>query len=119
MTCALNQTSEADYEDGSDIIPENIAVDVFNEYQQQNYSINFPYNNPSNPTKIVEYVLKLKMRTYPSYATGNGGTGATAETKWYLNAYDPYNVGGYYPVKKTETSEAGNMYKTTVDYTAQ
>ena len=59
------------------------------------------------------------MRTYPSYATGNVGTGATAETKWYLNAYDPYNVGGYYPVKKTETSAAGNMYKTNVNYTAQ
>lgn len=118
VTCTLNQTSEADYSDGSDMIPENIAVDVFNEYKQ-NYSINFPDNNPSNPTKIVEYALKLKMRTYPSYATGNGGTGATAEAKWYLNAYDPYNVGGYYPVKKTATSEAGNMYKTTVDYTAQ
>lgn len=100
------------------MIPESIAFDVFNEYKKK-YSINFPYNNPSNPTKIVEYVLKLKMRTYPSYATGNGGTGATAETKWYLNAYDPYNVGGYYPVKKTETSEAKNMYKTTVNYTAQ
>lgn len=118
VTCTLNQTSEADYIDGSDMIPENIAVDVFDEYKT-NYSSNFPDNNPSNPTKIVEYALRLKMRTYPSYATGNGGTGATAEAKWYLNAYDPYNVGGYYPVKKTATSEAGNMYKTTVDYTAQ
>lgn len=108
------------YIDGSDMIPENIAVNVFNEYQQQDYSINFPYNNPSNPTKIVEYALKLKMRTYPSYATGNKVIeGAISETQWYLNAYDPYNVGGYYPVKKTETSAAGNMYKTTVDYTAQ
>lgn len=118
VTCTLNQTSEADYRDGSDIIPANIAVDVFNEYQQ-NYSINFPDNNPSNPAEVVEYALKLKMRTYPSYATSDGGTGATAETKWYLNAYDPYNVGGYYPVKKTETSAAGNMYKTNVNYTAQ
>lgn len=118
VTCTLNQTSEADYIDGSDIIPANIAVDVFNEYQQ-NYSIDFPDNNPSNPAEVVEYALKLKMRTYPSYATSNGGTGATAETKWYLNAYDPYNVGGYYPVKKTETSAAGNMYKTNVNYTAQ
>lgn len=100
------------------MIPESIASVVFEQYKQ-NYITSFPYNNPSNPTKIVEYVLKLKMRTYPSYATGNRGTDATAETKWYLNAYDPYNVGGYYPVKKTETSAAGNMYKTNVNYTAQ
>lgn len=118
MTCALNQTAEVNYGDGSDMIPESIASVVFEQYKQ-NYITSFPYNNPSNPTKIVEYVLKLKMRTYPSYATSNGGTGATGGTKWYLNAYDPYNVGGYYPVKKTETSEAGSMYKTTVDYTAQ
>lgn len=118
MTCALNQTAEANYGDGSDMIPESIASVVFEQYKQSEIT-SFPYNNPSNPTKIVEYALKLKMRTYPSYATGNGGTGATAETKWYLNAYDPYNVGGYYPVKKTETSAAKNMYKTTVDYTAQ
>lgn len=118
VTCALNQTAEANYRDGSDIIPESIASVVFEQYKQNDIT-SFPYNNPSNPTKIVEYVLKLKMRTYPSYATSNGGTGATAETKWYLNVYDPYNVGGYYPVKKTETSTAGNMYKTNVNYTAQ
>lgn len=118
VACVLDQTSEQDYKDGSDIIPESIAVTVFTQYEQ-NYPTNFPYNNPSNPTKVVEYALKLKMRTYPSYAAGNGGTGATAENKWYLNAYDPYNVGGYYPVKKTTTTAAGNMYKTTVNYTAQ
>lgn len=118
VTCTLNQTAEVNYRDGSDMIPESIASVVFEQYKQ-NYITSFPYNNPSNPTKIVEYVLKLKMRTYPSYATGNSGTGATAETKWYLNAYDPYNVGGYYPVKKTEISAAGNMYKTNVNYTAQ
>lgn len=120
VTCALNQTSEQDYIDGSDIIPESIANTVFHQYEQyEEAQIYFPYNNPSNPTKVVEYVLKLKMRTYPSYAASNGGTGATAENKWYLNAYDPYNVGGYYPVKKTTTTAAGNMYKTTVNYTAQ
>lgn len=118
VTCTLNQTVEANYRDGSDIIPESIASVVFEQYKQNDIT-SFPYNNPSNPTKIVEYVLKLKMRTYPSYATSNVGTGATAETKWYLNVYDPYNVGGYYPVKKTETSTAGNMYKTNVNYTAQ
>lgn len=118
VTCTLNQTQEQDYKDGSDIIQETIANTVFTQYEE-NYPTDFPYNNPSNPTKIVEYVLKLKMKTYPSYATGNGGTGATAENKWYLNAYDPYNVGGYYPVKKTTTTAAGNMYKTTVNYTAQ
>lgn len=118
VTCTLNQTLEEDYRDGSDIIPKSIASAVFEQYKE-NYITYFPYNNPSNPTKIVEYVLKLKMRTYPSYAIDNMGTGATSETIWYLNAYDPYNVGGYYPVKKTETSAAENMYKTTVNYTAQ
>lgn len=118
VTCAPNQTSEQDYEDGGDIIQGTIADIVFAQYEQ-NYPTDFPYNNPSNPTKVVEYALKLKMRTYPSHATGSGATGATAEGKWYLNAYDPYNVGGYYPVKKTTTTAAGNMYKTTVNYTAQ
>lgn len=117
VTCALNQTTEADYEDGSDIIPASIANDVFNQYQQV-YPTNFPYNNPSNPTKTVKYALKLKMRTYPSYASVSGGTEA-AESKWYLDAYDPYNVGGYYPVKKTTATAAGNKYSTVCNYTAQ
>lgn len=117
VTCALNQTSEADYMDGSDIIPASIANDVFNQYQQE-YPTNFPYNNPSAPTKVVEYALKLKMRTYPSYATGNA-QGIATESKWYLNAYDPYNVGGYYPVKKTIVTAAGNKYSIVCNYTAQ
>ena len=33
VTCALNQTFEEDYMDGSDIIPVDIANDVFNQYQ--------------------------------------------------------------------------------------
>ena len=115
VTCALNQTSEADYRDGSDIIPVGIANDVFDQYQQE-YPTNFPYNNPSAPTKVVEYALKLKMRTYPSYATGNA---IATESKWYLNAYDPYNVGGYYPVKKTTVTAAGNKYSIVCNYTAQ
>lgn len=117
VTCELNQTPEAGYMDGSDIIPESIAVDVFNRYKD-NYPTNFPYNNPSAPTKVVEYALKLKMRTYPSYATGNA-SGTTTENKWYLNSYDPYNVGGYYPVKKTTTTAAGSKFNTTVNYIAQ
>lgn len=59
------------------------------------------------------------MRTYPSYAASSVATGAPASEKWYLNAYDPYNVGGYYPVTKTTTAIAGNMYKITVNYTEQ
>lgn len=117
VTCVLNQDFEEDYIGVSDIIPTAIANKVFDEYKKE-YSSNFPYNNPSNPTKIVEYALKLKMRTYHSYATGNGGTGAP-EFKWYLNTYDPYNVGGYYPVRRTTVSAAGNMYKTIVNYTDQ
>lgn len=117
VTCELNQTPEAGYRDGSDIIPGSIAVDVFNRYKDS-YPTNFPYNNPSAPTKVVEYALKLKMRTYPSYATGNA-SGTTTENKWYLNSYDPYNVGGYYPVKKTTTTAAGSKFNTTVNYIAQ
>lgn len=45
------------------------------------------------------------MRTYPSYAAGSVTTGAPASEKWYLNAYDPYNVGGYYPVKKKNATK--------------
>lgn len=57
------------------------------------------------------------MRTYPSYATGN--VWDTGESRWYLNAYDPYNVGGYYPVKKTIVTAAGNKYSIVCNYTAQ
>lgn len=117
VTCVLNQTSEADYSDHSDIIPESIANDVFVQYRDE-HPTNFPDSNPSSPTKVVEYALKLKMRTYPSYATGNA-SGVAAESKWYLNAYDPYNVGGYYPVKKTTVTVAGSKFDTTVNYTAQ
>ena len=119
VTCVLNQTLEVDYLDDSDILPDDIAQNVFNEYQQEaDESGAFPYNNPALPDKTVEYVLKLKMRTYPCYADGTGTTGATT-AKWYLNAYDPYNVGGYYPVKKTTTAAAGSKFNTTVNYTAQ
>lgn len=113
----LDQTSEQDYEDGGEIIQGNIAYDVFNQYKEK-YPDYFPSNTPLSPTNIVEYALKLKMRTYPSYAASSVATGAP-EFKWYLNSYDPYNVGGYYPVKKTTTATAGNMYKTTVNYTDQ
>lgn len=58
------------------------------------------------------------MRIYPSYATGNA-YGIATESKWYLNSYDPYNVGGYYPVKKTTTTAAGSKFNTTVNYIAQ
>lgn len=58
------------------------------------------------------------MRTYPSYAAGNA-SGTTTENKWYLNSYDPYNVGGYYPVKKTTVTAAGSKFNTTVNYTVQ
>ena len=118
VTCTLNQDMEADYRDGSDIITDSIAIDVFDRYQES-YPTNFPYNNPSNPTEEIEYVLKLKMRTYPAYATSSIRTGATAEYKWYLNSYDPYNVGGYYPVAKTTSAQAGTMYNTVCNYPVQ
>lgn len=118
VTCTIDENLEQDYEDGGEIIQGGIAYDVFDKYKIE-YPTDFPSNTPLSPTNIVEYTLKLKMRTYPSYATGNGGTGAPASEKWYLNSYDPYNVGGYYPVKKTNATTVGNMYKTTVNYTEQ
>lgn len=117
VTCTIDENWEQDYEDGGEIIQGGIAYDVFDKYKIE-YPTAFPSNTPLSPTNIVEYALKLKMRTYPSYAASSVATGAP-EFKWYLNAYDPYNVGGYYPVKKTTVSAAGNMYKTTVNYTAQ
>ena len=117
VTCTIDENLEQDYEDGGEIIQGGIAYDIFNQYKRE-YPTEFPSNTPLSPTNIVEYALKLKMRTYPSYAYGSGATGAP-EFRWYLNAYDPYNVGGYYPVKKTNATTVGNMYKTTVNYTEQ
>lgn len=56
------------------------------------------------------------MRSYPAYASNSIGGGIDT-SYWYLNAYDPYNVGGYYPVKKTTTANAGILYNTIVNYT--
>lgn len=96
--------------DGSDLIPSVIAERVFGVCDS-----GFPYNTPTNPTRTVIYDLRLKMRTYPSYAISNGTRG----NYWYLNSYDPYNVGGYYPVEKTTTTAAGTMYSTVCNYGGQ
>lgn len=115
MECnfAIDQTKEMDYLDGSVLAPDDIASDLFEDYVR-----NFPdkFDGSSSAT-AKQFPLKLKMRSYPSYATGE--TGATDSAKWYLNVYDPYNAGGYYPVKKTKVTTIGNRYKTTVNYTAQ
>lgn len=115
MECnfAIDQTEEADYSDGSALAPDDIAIDLLADYAWE-----FPEKfEESSSATAKKFPLKLKMRSYPSYATGS--IDETDSAKWYLNAYDPYNAGGYYPVKKTKVTAIGNRYNTTVDYTAQ
>lgn len=99
---------DSGYQDGGDIIPSSIADAIFANYD-------FPSNDPSRPAKVITYSLRLKMRTYPSAASSD----VSGENHWYLNSYDPYNVGGYYPVEKTTAARAGTMYNIVCDYTAQ
>jgi hypothetical protein len=115
MECdfAIDQTYEVDYFNES-LAPDDIASDLLEDYAAE-----FPEKfERSSSSTAKKFPLKLKMRTYPSYATGNGATGAP-ELKWYLNAWDPLNAGGYYPVKKTKRDVAGRRYNTYVSYTAQ
>ena len=107
----INQTFEEYYIDGSDLAPEDIAISLFEDYAQA-----FPEKFLSSSSATAkQFPLKLKMRSYPAYASDSiGSTGY-----WYLNAYDPLNVGGYYPVKKTPTEAAGTRYTTDVNYTMQ
>lgn len=115
MECnfTIDQTLEMDYLGGNVLAPDDIAVDLFEDYTRA-----FPdkFDRSSSAT-AKQFPLKLKMRSYPSYAQGS--TGATDSAKWYLNAWDPLNVGGYYPVKKTTMTAASSMFNTTVSYTAQ
>lgn len=115
MECnfAIDQTVEVDYINES-LAPDDIASDLLADYARE-----FPERfEKSSSATAKKFPLKLKMRTYPSYATGNGATGAP-EFKWYLNAWDPLNAGGYYPVKKTRREAAGSRFNTDVNYTAQ
>lgn len=109
----IDQTIETDYLDGSVLAPADIASDLFEDYAS-NFADKF---DGSSSATAKQFPLKLKMRSYPSYAQGS--TGATDSAKWYLNAWDPLNVGGYYPVKKTRREAAGGKFNTTVSYTAQ
>lgn len=115
MECnfAIDQTYEEDYPNES-LAPNDIAADLLADYVRE-----FPEKfEQSSSATAKKFPLKLKMRTYPSYATGSGIEGATTE-KWYLNAWDPLNAAGYYPVKKTKRDVAGSRFNTYVNYTAQ
>lgn len=110
----IDQTYEVDYLNESDLAPDDIAAALLKDYADA-----FPERfERSSSATAKRFPLKLKMRTYPSYATGNGATGAP-EFKWYLNAWDPLNAAGYYPVKKTKRDVAGSRFNTYVNYTAQ
>lgn len=115
MECNFNidQTIEMDYLGGNVLAPDDIALSLFEDYTR---SFADKFDKSSSAT-AKQFPLKLKMRSYPSYAQGS--TGATDSAKWYLNARDPLNVGGYYPVKKTKGEAAGSMFNTDVNYTAQ
>lgn len=115
MECnfAIDQTYEMDYLNES-LAPSDIAADLLADYVRE-----FPEKfEQSSSATAKKFPLKLQMRTYPSYATGNGATGAP-EFKWYLNVWDPLNAAGYYPVKKTKRDVAGSRFNTYVNYTAQ
>lgn len=111
MECdfAIDQTYEEDYLNES-LAPDDIANRLFNDYAAAFF---YKFEGSSSAT-AKKFPLKLKMRTYPSYATGNEETVA-----WYLNAWDPLNAAGYYPVKKTKRDVAGSRFNTYVNYTAQ
>lgn len=104
----FHEDPDSDYQDDVDIIPSSIADAIFANYD-------FPSNDPPSPARVITYDLRLKMRTYPSAASSD----VSGDNHWYLNAYDPYNVGGYYPVKKTKRDVAGSRFNTHVNYTAQ
>lgn len=115
MECnfAIDQTYEMDYLDES-LAPGDIAADLLADYVRE-----FPEKfEQSSSATAKKFPLKLKMRSYPSYVTSNGATGAP-EFRWYLNAWDPLNAGGYYPVKKTKRDVVGSSFNTYVNYTAQ
>ena len=109
---AIDQDVETDYNDGSVLAPATVAEELLNEYD---YSFPTKFLSSSSST-ARQYPLKLKMRSYPASVSGSIGGGIDT-SYWYLNAYDPYNVGGYYPVTKTTTAVAGTSYNTTVNYT--
>lgn len=113
MECnfAIDQTAEMDYLDGSVLAPGDIAIDLLADYARE-----FPEKfEESSSATAKQFPLKLKMRSYPAYASDSMGS----TSYWYLNSYDPYNVGGYYPVKKTKTIDTGTRYTTDVNYTMQ
>lgn len=109
----IDQTIETDYFGGSVSAPSDIALSLFEDYAR-NFADKF---DRSSSATAKQFPLKLKMRSYPSSAQGS--TDATDSAKWYLNAWDPLNVEGYYPVKKTKREAAGSMFNTDVNYTAQ
>lgn len=111
-----------DYETNDDIYnmlaPQDIADTVFNWYKTA-YPDLFLASGTGNTDET--FILELKARQYPATADYGDSSFSISEQSsiWYLNAYDPYNVGGYYPVKKTSGSDVGTMYNTVCNYTAQ
>lgn len=107
VTWLVDQTREAS-DIGSRLAPEATATTVFNWYSE-----NHPDLFPSSGTgeKNAEFILKLKMRSYPAYAY-TGSVANEYSNNWYLDAYDPCNTGGYYPTAKTAVD---NRWNTTVD----
>lgn len=122
VTWNVDQTYDNEYDSYDLVAPQDIADTVFRWYAEAHPDL-FPGSGTGD--RIGNFYLKLKARVYPAAAgyndQGNAVTLSVGDqsSRWYLNAYDPYNVGGYYPVKKTTKSAAGNMYETTVNYTAQ
>lgn len=107
VTWRVDQTWE-ESDIGSWLAPEATAATVFNWYKT-NHADLFPSSGTGQ--KNAEFTLKLKMRSYPAYAyTSN--VASDDSNNWYLDAYDPCNIGGYYPTAKTAVN---NRWNTTVD----
>lgn len=117
VTWEIDQSVEPGY--GVDwLAPAEVAIDIFNWYEES-FPDQFPSGTGNSSGNIGNFKLKLKLRAYSADANiGSIYSDITTDTYtayWYLNAYDPYNVGGYYPVAKTTTTNAGTMWKSEVN----
>lgn len=106
ITWQVDQTrEESDIE--SWLAPEETASTVFNWYNEAHPDL-FPSSGTGQKNAV--FTLKLKMRSYPSTAE-TSSVASEDSNNWYLDAYDPCNIGGYYPTAKTAVD---NMWNTLI-----
>lgn len=113
ITWSLDQSVESDY-DCDYLAPTDVATSIF-EWYMESFPDQFPSGTGESGGSTKTFKLKLKLRAYPAYAETYLVVDDSTE-HWYLNAYDPYNVGGYYPVTKTMIVTAGDPWTTRSSY---